>query len=288
MAHLAVVRKGWVAENLARFILSKFSFVAHPATVADDVGSDFFCTLFEPRKGRSRTQLWPQSSFAIQVKANAARFGIKGRLEYIDQLEMPYFVGVASLKRMTLTIYSGEYMPIFLSEGFRGIATPVLAVPCSQTGASLETYRERSRGGGCLLKLPQIVEVGASANGEELTAKVKHLRQACSRAYTHIVSKSNGEYLFKEVRDNMASALVLAGRTSVRQYRENLQDRLGEAFQNLKWTYENAQKEFCEAEFTAYETLLSRLKELEQAIGPVPDYVLTYYRGLKDLIDRNG
>ncbi len=47
MALLYKFRKGWENENLAKFILSKFCFVAQPSTVSDDVGVDFFCTIFE-------------------------------------------------------------------------------------------------------------------------------------------------------------------------------------------------------------------------------------------------
>jgi hypothetical protein len=47
--------------------LSRFSFVAQPSSVADDLGSDFFCTIFEIVKAASgHDHLRPLSSFAIQ------------------------------------------------------------------------------------------------------------------------------------------------------------------------------------------------------------------------------
>src|SRR3989442_8991321 len=70
MPHLAVPRKGWENEHLATFLLSQIAFVAHPLTVADDVGSDFFCTLFEPTAQDGTQMLFPLNSFAIQVKSN--------------------------------------------------------------------------------------------------------------------------------------------------------------------------------------------------------------------------
>ena len=70
MLHLASFRKGWENENLAKFILSKFSFVANPSTVADDIGSDFLCTLFRIERENNKDYLLPLNAFAIQIKSN--------------------------------------------------------------------------------------------------------------------------------------------------------------------------------------------------------------------------
>ena len=42
MPHLLSPRKGWENENLAAYLLSRFSFIVQPSSIADDVGSDFF------------------------------------------------------------------------------------------------------------------------------------------------------------------------------------------------------------------------------------------------------
>lgn len=42
MPHLAVMRRGWQNEHLAAFLLSKLAFVAQPAKIGDDIGTDFF------------------------------------------------------------------------------------------------------------------------------------------------------------------------------------------------------------------------------------------------------
>jgi hypothetical protein len=62
VAQLGRFRKGWENEHLASFLLSRIAFVANPLTVADDIGSDFFCTLFEVFNGDS---LFPRNSLAI-------------------------------------------------------------------------------------------------------------------------------------------------------------------------------------------------------------------------------
>ena len=72
MAHLASFREGWKNENLARFILSKIAFITHPATISDDIGSDFFCTLFQTRAENGHDYLVPKNTFAIQIKRGSA------------------------------------------------------------------------------------------------------------------------------------------------------------------------------------------------------------------------
>lgn len=69
MAHLYGIHVGWENEQLAHYLLSRFSFVAHPATVGDDIGSDFFCTVFDVVESHP-PQMVPQLTFAIQVKSN--------------------------------------------------------------------------------------------------------------------------------------------------------------------------------------------------------------------------
>jgi hypothetical protein len=69
MSHLYMVRTGWEGERLAEYLLSRFSFVGQPTTIADDVGSDFFCTIFDLTDTQPPT-VEPRISFAIQVKTN--------------------------------------------------------------------------------------------------------------------------------------------------------------------------------------------------------------------------
>ncbi len=69
MAHQSSRRLGWQSRNLARSLLYKFAFLAEPVQVADDVGVDFFCTLFTLVVDRTNASLMSKSSFAIQVKS---------------------------------------------------------------------------------------------------------------------------------------------------------------------------------------------------------------------------
>jgi hypothetical protein len=115
VGHLLSFRRGWENENLARFILSKFSFVAHPSSVADDIGSDFYCTIFETEESNGHSYIKPRNSFAIQIKSNHKPINVLPGMDYLANLEIPFLVGVVDQKEMKLTIYSGMYIPIFIA-----------------------------------------------------------------------------------------------------------------------------------------------------------------------------
>src|SRR5947209_19236526 len=102
MPHLEKFRIGWENEHLATFLISRISFVANPTKVADDVGTDLFCCLFEITKG----ELFPRSSFAIQIKSSKDTIDATRQIEYFEKLELPFFVGVVDQKKLRLSIYS--------------------------------------------------------------------------------------------------------------------------------------------------------------------------------------
>jgi len=118
MPHLYKFRKGWQSEHLAKYILSKFSFIAEPSTISDDLGSDFFCTLF---KVENKDFLLPQNSFAVQIKSGGeiksqkSKFEINNKRDYIRRLEIPFFIGVINKEKLKLIIYSGEYISNYFS-----------------------------------------------------------------------------------------------------------------------------------------------------------------------------
>lgn len=67
MGHLYNYREGWQSENLANYILSKFSFVAQPTNVSNDIGTDFYCTLFKVTKIKSTNSAIPnKTNFEIK------------------------------------------------------------------------------------------------------------------------------------------------------------------------------------------------------------------------------
>lgn len=284
MPHLGSFRKGWQSENLARFMLYKFSFVAHPTTIADDVGSDFFCTLFEVQREGRNDYLLPRNSFALQVKSNADNIDVTSKLGYLEGLEIPFFVGVVDRDRLELTLYSGEYIPAFFS--YKGVPKALQLELCERAAIKgPDDYFIASGSGSYVLRFPKVAELEATSEDDELRTQVEIIRRTCSLVHESIARKKSGRYIFKEQREDGYLVMAFAGRTSIQLYRNNMVESLAEAFLNLKWLYEKCRREFIEQEFRAYEVFLHHLDELEPYYGPVPEYVWSYYEELRQLID---
>src|SRR5882757_2755735 len=111
MSHLYTVRSGWEGERLAEYLLSRFGFIAQPTSVADDVGSDFFCTIFDIRDTLPPT-VEPRISFAIQVKSNDDPIEFHNKVHYLHNLEIPFFIGVVNQARAEMEVYSAERFPM--------------------------------------------------------------------------------------------------------------------------------------------------------------------------------
>jgi hypothetical protein len=105
---------GWENEQLAHYLLSRFSFVAHPATIGDDIGSDFYCTIFDIVDMQPPT-IEPRIAFAIQVKSSADPLDVSNKIAYLGQLEVPFFVGVVEQATNSLKIYSAECLPMMFA-----------------------------------------------------------------------------------------------------------------------------------------------------------------------------
>ena len=118
MAHLYRPRAGWEAERLAHYLLSRFSFVAQPTTIADDVGSDFYCTIFEILDSNPPA-VEPRTSFAIQVKSNTEKIQVHNKIAYLEHLEIPFFVGVIDQGVGEMRIYSAERLPMMFAAASR-------------------------------------------------------------------------------------------------------------------------------------------------------------------------
>lgn len=279
MPHLASFRKGWESENLARFLLSKFSFVSHPATVSDDIGSDF-CTLFQIHVEDGRDYLIPRNSFAIQIKSDDKTIDFSNKWSYLWDLEIPFFVGVVDRQGLKLTIYSGEYLPIFFSH--KGPPDKLEIEMCARTALDLEQYYTESDARSFGLKFPKIAEIEATVERQELEAIVDTLSEVCSTTHQNIASRKNAEFIFDIYGEDPPRAVIFAGQRSVQVFRENFLRRLAQVFNNLKWVYQNSQDEFVEDEFRIYE---HTYRQLERLYGTLPPYLGGSYYALKALLE---
>jgi hypothetical protein len=278
VAHLAVPRKGWENEHLATYLLSQIAFVAHPMTVADDVGSDFFCTLFEPRERGRKEELFPLNSFAIQVKSSRRKVNATNKIEYLHGLEIPFFLGVVDRSALRLTVYSGEYVPfMFAHLGRPGQLT--LHLVEGEVTAS-DAY-DGIGDGPCNLRLPMVLRLAENDDRETLSANRGKFSKLCSRMHHNISSWKLDEYIFTCAPASSVS--IFAGCGSVQRFRNNFYLRLAEAFFNMKWLYENQRNDFSAAEFEIYNRvywdLLNNGKEIPLVLEKV-------YKEIRGLIDR--
>lgn len=280
MPHLGSFRKGWESENLARYILHKFSFVSHPSSVSDDIGSDFFCTLFEVQKEGGNDYLVPKNSFAIQVKSSSEKFDISNKLQYLENLEIPFFVGVVDRSELKMVIYSGEYIPFFFS--YKGVPEKLEIELCERNQFDpFNSFCVETGYKSYVIKFPKVLEIRANVDTEELKQSVHTLSGLCFLIQENIASKKGGEYIFKLYGCDPPRVMIFAGSGSFKVFRENFLKRLAEVFCNLDWIFKNVPDEFKIEEFRIYENLYNQLND----IYGLPDYLTQSYDKLKVIIE---
>ena len=279
MGHLAVPRKGWENEHLATFLLSRIAFVAHPMTVADDVGSDFFCTLFEPRDQGRAQMLFPLNSFAIQVKSSRRNVNATNKIGYLHGLEIPFFLGVVDRWDSRLFVYSGEYLPFMFSHLGRPGQLTLHMVDQGEVTAS-NAYNG-VKGGPCNLRLPLVLMLAAADGRNTLSAKRRELTRLCSRMHHNISTWKLDEYIFTCTPP--APEVIFAGCRSVQTFRHNFYLRLAEVFYNMEWLLNKRPNEFSVPEFEMYDRLYRDLLEIANDI-PVP--LREVHQRMRELVDK--
>lgn len=276
MSHLFTMRKGWQSEHLAKFILSQIAFIANPSLIADDIGSDFICTLFQIIEKKSKDYLIPKNSFAIQIKSNLRKIDLSKKIGYLAELEVPYFVGIINKSKLTLTIYSGEYFPQFIS-----LNTPHRLYALFKESRSVD-YFENLGKRTFDLYFPKVLSISPNLSKEEIISINNKLTSICTQIQENISSRRNKEYIFKHIDSKLIT--IISGRGSASTFRNNFYMRLAEYFKNLNWILEFRKKAFNRKEFYIMEELLIKLKKIDQEIPP---YVERIYLELKNKINTN-
>ncbi|MBI2840464.1 MAG: hypothetical protein HYX75_19265 [Acidobacteria bacterium] len=275
MTYIFAPRKGWQNEHLGLFILSKISFCANPVTVSDDLGSDFFCCLFDIR-GRARSrQVIPLNSFAIQIKSAATSFDVTNKVRYLSNLELPYFVGVVDQHSLRLTIYSGEWLPILFSEV--GLPSRLRIVPMPRM-VSLRRYYEKTAK-GIRLFFPRVATITASDKTTTLQKSVHALSELCRRTHGNIATRRSEEHIYTV--PTRRRVLIMAGEGSVKFFRENFYKRLAEVCFNLEWLHKYRRGGFDAGEARLYLDLIARLRKRDE---PLPSYLTRIERRLRGIM----
>jgi len=286
MAQLAATRIGWENEHLATFLLSRISFVANPITVSDDVGSDFFCTLFESQIENNAEQLFPRNSFAIQIKSKEETILATNKIEYLTKLELPFFVGVIDREKLQLNIYSGEYVPLLFTK--HGISRNELKLAPVRDVVGITDYCRTTTDENlqvltAFLRMPFVMGICASEKQDTILAKARQVSALCSRMHQNISARVSQEYIFRLGKPSLVS--IMAGPDSAKTFRRNFCLRLAEAFYNLEWIMKSPQHNLNMDAFRVYEKCYLGLIEAQIEI---PDLLRGIYIRLKSqLTDRN-
>jgi hypothetical protein len=253
MAQLKYTRSGFENEHLAEYLLSKIAFLSQPVTVSDDLGTDYFCTLFEEAVLNKAPQLFPRNSFAIQIKTGPPEdWEMDKKIEYLNRLEIPYFIGFVEQATLSLSIYSGRYLPLFFSSvGVR----QKLTLKCVASVSPEEMYNQLQRfpldnTQGDWISFPLVGELKGTSSRFEIDEISKKISSLCAMTQKDIASKMNEEHVYS-LSENII--YYVAGPGSANVFRRTLCLRLGEAFANLKFIRDNAPQYFYSQEFEVLE-----------------------------------
>lgn len=280
MPHLRAPHIGWENERLASYLLSRFSFVAQPVSVGDDVGSDFFCTLFEiAQLASGHDALRPLSSFAIQVKSSSTKsISMNGKRDYLRNLEVPFFIGVVHQSPPSMIVYSAEFLPYVLELFGSGEKLSLRLVDKSRVDATRPYNDLRSKKRGVELLCPAVATLSARDDRVTLEPTVEKLHRICVRANHNIAARVSNEHIYDMDGKQFQ---ILAGPGSALHFRMNFLKRLGEVFYNLKWSLQGDPTERWLAEFRVFDSLYRSLKKLDE-YRPTPPYVSFPYDILKN------
>lgn len=245
MSHLNATRKGWQNEHLGLFILSQLAFCASPVTISDDLGSDLFCCLFRTSTEGGKEVVRPLNSFAIQLKSGAKSLDASNKVGYLRELEIPFFIGV--VERLGMTIYSGEYLPLFFSK-----AEPPrkLRLKPVNRRVSASHFFESFGPRKFRVLCPRVLTLEARASKAAINKAARRLHELCRRIHGNIATRRTEEHVYSI--ESRRPYLIMAGPGSARVFRDNLYLRLAEAFYNFAWLLKNRPKSFRPAEAQIY------------------------------------
>ena len=265
MPQLARTRTGWENEHLATHLLSRIAFVAKPITVSDDIGSDFFCVLFEKRNDTGIEMLFPLNSFAIQVKSSDGVHDATKNITHLHKLELPFFLGIVSRNDSEMKIYSGEHLPFLFAH--KGNLEKLRFSPCENAENESDGYVGND--GDYRLTMPLVTKLSINGTEEEILKIGLKLRELCSRMQRNISSKINDEYIFEYANPSVLK--IFAGCGSYPKFRGNFMRRLAEVFYNLSWVFDHRHADFQLREFEIYERCYLDLKQNCNAAATIAD-----------------
>lgn len=261
-------RKGYEAQILGGMLLYKLAFLSEPLYIADDVGIDYSCTIFgENDRDDGYSELIPKNTFGIQIKKAKEvvqkKVDLTKHLTYLEELEFPYLIGIADLRKTSLKIYSGEFLtPFFAFKKFPGNTIESLKVYlCEKTDIPYDyrdwCHQERKNREKYVIPFPKIAELSANMNEDEIKMQSIEISKNCLSILNNIASYKLQKYLFTEQIHQRQ--LLFTNSSWGPNLLKNLIESLVLIFFHLKFMKENNLSTTKE-EFNLYENIYKMLK----------------------------
>jgi len=278
---------GWDREKLAEYMLSRISFTAKPSTVSDDLGSDLFCTLFRLEQKNDHEYRLPLGSFAVQVRSSDKTEDFSPNIQYLQNLEIPFFWGVLDESAKRLTLFSGENLPIFFHHV--GEVKTLKIKPLERNQMYVPYHPKEARKYNYTVMFPKVLHMDINSTREDLNEVVSKLHQMCLLMHRNISTCTTKEYIFEGYDEH--TVIILAGSNSAQHYRSNFIKRLAENFYNLEWIHNNLPEDDRDAvellkEFKIYEDTYLGIRDLYPRL--VPSYLKNIYEKLRNLLNTKG
>jgi hypothetical protein len=190
------------------------------------------------------------------LKSAGNPFDATDKIRYLSELEIPFFVGVVERSSLTLSIHSGEYLPLLFSE--KGLPKRLRLKPVNRKVAP-SSYQERFGPRKFRLLLPRVARISAKASEADVKRVVRVLHALCRRIHGNIATRRSEEHVYSV--SGRHPTYILAGPGSVRVFRDNFYKRLAEAFFNFKWLRLNRPRDYDPVEVQIYSEFFLRLEE---------------------------
>jgi len=137
---------------------------------------------------------------------------------------------VVDQSRLGLDVYSGEYLPVFFPAG--GVPD-TLRLYLVDSIDSVSDYVQTRAGKTVGVRCPFVVSLSADMSARQFDKARGKLEETCSAAHQNIAVRHSGESLYDCPR--VSQKQMLAGKGSVRVFRQNFLERLAECIHNLYW-----------------------------------------------------
>ena len=156
------------------------------------------------------------NSFAIQVKSGREKVQATNKIEYLLNLELPFFIGAVDRDEHRLTMFSGEHLPIAFSH--LGRPTELTLPPCETADVAVLGPYDGIPDGPCALRMPFVMNLDSADDSAMFAAKAKELAVLSSQMHANIAARTSKEYIFNL---GPARVVIMAGPGSAETVREN-------------------------------------------------------------------